>query len=209
MPSRTTPTEKQLIEETKALMERQIAVDGELIRLRTAGDGAAISALVSQEDRAATAAIAGNLEKAVREERQAAVRQARRIRNQRNIPAGDRSRRHHADSDPRHRFDDLDPPFAEGTAGLAERHPGHQRGAGATESPSAWSVWSPRMTNIGLQQPCCGAPFTAWRRRCSSSTPRGRFCSPTRPPRRCFATGQGDDGRAAALAQHGFFMPTA
>ncbi|MBT1514372.1 CHASE3 domain-containing protein [Bradyrhizobium sp. SRL28] len=63
------PTEKRLIEETKALMERQIAVNGELIRLRTAGDGAAISALVSQEDRAATAAIAGNLEKAVAEER--------------------------------------------------------------------------------------------------------------------------------------------
>src|SRR6185503_9113637 len=30
------PTEKQLIEETKALVERQIAVNGELIRLRNA-----------------------------------------------------------------------------------------------------------------------------------------------------------------------------
>ncbi|MEH2589510.1 CHASE3 domain-containing protein [Bradyrhizobium sp. AZCC 1721] len=63
------PTEKRLIEETKALVERQIAVNGELIRLRTAGDGAAVAALVNQEDRAATAAITGNLEKAVAEER--------------------------------------------------------------------------------------------------------------------------------------------
>jgi len=63
------PTETRLIEETKALVERQIAVNGELIRLRTAGDSAAIAALVSQEDRAATAAIASNLEKAVAEER--------------------------------------------------------------------------------------------------------------------------------------------
>ena len=63
------PTEKQLIEETKALVERQIAVNGELIRLRNAGDNAAVAALVDQEDRAATAAIAGNLEKAVTEER--------------------------------------------------------------------------------------------------------------------------------------------
>jgi CHASE3 domain sensor protein len=63
------PTEKQLIEETKALVERQIAVNGESIRLRTAGDAAAVAALVGREDRAATAAIAGNLEKAVAEER--------------------------------------------------------------------------------------------------------------------------------------------
>ncbi|MEH2533916.1 PAS domain S-box-containing protein [Bradyrhizobium sp. AZCC 1588] len=63
------PTEKRLIEETKALVERQIAANGELIRLRTAGDGAAVAALISQEDRAATAAITGNLEKAVAEER--------------------------------------------------------------------------------------------------------------------------------------------
>ena len=54
------PTEKQLIEETKALVERQIAINGELIRLRTAGDSAAVAALVGQEDRAATAAIDGN-----------------------------------------------------------------------------------------------------------------------------------------------------
>ncbi|HEY3145934.1 MAG TPA: CHASE3 domain-containing protein, partial [Dongiaceae bacterium] len=63
------PTEKQLIEETKAQVERQIAINSELIRLRSAGDNAAVAALVSQEDRAATAAIAGNLEKAVAEER--------------------------------------------------------------------------------------------------------------------------------------------
>jgi signal transduction histidine kinase/CheY-like chemotaxis protein/CHASE3 domain sensor protein len=63
------PDEKRLIEETKALVARQIAVNGELIRLRDAGDTAGISALVKQEDRAETAAIASNLEKAVAEER--------------------------------------------------------------------------------------------------------------------------------------------
>jgi PAS domain S-box-containing protein len=63
------PTEKRLIEDTRTLVERQIAVNGELIRLRNAGDNAAAAALVGQEDRAATAAIAGNLEKAVTEER--------------------------------------------------------------------------------------------------------------------------------------------
>ena len=63
------PGEKRLIEDTKALVARQIAVNGELIRLRDAGDTAGISALVKQEDRAKTAAIANNLEKAVAEER--------------------------------------------------------------------------------------------------------------------------------------------
>jgi PAS domain S-box-containing protein len=63
------PTEKQLIEDTRALVQRQIAVNGELIRLRNAGDNAGAAALVGQEDRAAAAAIAGNLEKAVAEER--------------------------------------------------------------------------------------------------------------------------------------------
>ena len=63
------PTEKQLIEETNALVERQVTVNGELIRRRIMGDTAAFAALVGQEDRAATAAIAGNLEKTVAEER--------------------------------------------------------------------------------------------------------------------------------------------
>src|SRR5256885_8736851 len=55
--------------EANALVERQIALKGELIRFKIAGDDAAVAALVGQEDRAATAAIAGNLEKAVAEER--------------------------------------------------------------------------------------------------------------------------------------------
>ncbi|UPJ53679.1 CHASE3 domain-containing protein [Bradyrhizobium sp. 200] len=66
---RDNPVEKQLIEETNALVERQVTVNGELIRRRTMGDTAAVAALVGQEDRAATAAIAANLEKTVAEER--------------------------------------------------------------------------------------------------------------------------------------------
>ena len=111
-------------------MERQIAVNGELIRLRSAGDNAGAAALVGQEDRAATAAIAGNLEKAVAEERR--LLNARRAVFETNgmlLLAIDlagvvlililatvltvstrRSRR--------------------GMEGFAERHPGHQRGAG-------------------------------------------------------------------------------
>jgi PAS domain S-box-containing protein len=76
------PTEKQLIEDTRALVERQIAVNGELIRLRSAGDNAGAAALVGQEDRAATAAIAGNLEKAVAEERR--LLNARRAESETN-----------------------------------------------------------------------------------------------------------------------------
>jgi PAS domain S-box-containing protein len=63
------PVERRLIEETNALVERQVTVNGELIRRRIMGDTAAVAALVGQEDRAATAAIAGNLEKTVAEER--------------------------------------------------------------------------------------------------------------------------------------------
>jgi len=74
---KASPGEKPLIEETRALVERQIASNGELIRLRNAGDDAGIAALVSREDRAATAAIVGNLEKAVTEaRRQLAARRA-------------------------------------------------------------------------------------------------------------------------------------
>jgi len=58
-----------LIEQANALAQRQIALNGELIRLKIAGDDGAVAALVGREDRAATAAIAGNLDKAVAEER--------------------------------------------------------------------------------------------------------------------------------------------
>ncbi len=125
------PGEKRLIEETKALVERQIAFNGELIRLRNAGDDAGIAALVSREDRAATAAIAGNLEKAVTEARRLLCGQTRRIRGQRTYPAGDRSRRRRADPDPRHRA--RRHPAAARVANcrsLAQRHQGDQRGAG-------------------------------------------------------------------------------
>jgi CHASE3 domain sensor protein len=72
------PTEKQLIEEANALVERQIALNGELIRFKIAGDDAAVAALVGQEDREKTATLAGNLEKAVAEERRLlAARRAR------------------------------------------------------------------------------------------------------------------------------------
>ena len=76
------PIEKQLIEETNALVKRQVSVNGELIRRRIMGDTAAVAALVGQEDRAATAAIAANLERTVAEERRLLT--ARRIESETN-----------------------------------------------------------------------------------------------------------------------------
>ena len=150
----------------------------------------AVAALVGQEDRAATAAIAGNLEKAVAEERRLLFAQTRRIRNQRTHPAGDRSRRRRADPDPRHRADAVEPAARAGNCRIRSPPPRPPTRRWRPRSPSAPSIWLPRMTSSGFRPPCCRAPSTAWRRRCSSSTPRERSCSPIRPPRRCCATGR-------------------
>jgi signal transduction histidine kinase/CHASE3 domain sensor protein len=64
------PGETQLLEETKALVARQIEVSGELIRLQTAGDKAGVAALLANgEGRALIEKIGANLEKVVAEER--------------------------------------------------------------------------------------------------------------------------------------------
>ncbi|MET0678586.1 MAG: CHASE3 domain-containing protein, partial [Bradyrhizobium sp.] len=63
------PFERQLIDEARALMERQLALNDEMIRLRTAGDGAAATAVLAREDRTASATIARNLAQAVAENR--------------------------------------------------------------------------------------------------------------------------------------------
>jgi PAS domain S-box-containing protein len=72
------PGETQLLEETKALVARGIALGGELIRLQNAGDKAGIAALTSgAESRALMEKIGGNLEKVTAEERRLlAVRSA-------------------------------------------------------------------------------------------------------------------------------------
>src|SRR4030095_833340 len=120
---KATPTEQQLIEETKPLVERQIAIKGELIRLRNAGDSAAIAALVGQEDRAATTAITGNLEKAVAEERRllfARCAAGRAPENRTNVfvPAGVRSRGGGLVAVAPPVAAGVDPPLAPGTAGF-------------------------------------------------------------------------------------------
>ena len=67
---KATPNEKRRLEETRALVVRQIGLNGELIRLHNTGDRAGIAALVARaESRAATEAIGSNLEKTVAEER--------------------------------------------------------------------------------------------------------------------------------------------
>jgi PAS domain S-box-containing protein len=67
---RANPGETRTLEETKALVARQIALSGELVRLQNAGDRAGIAALMARaEDRTVTEAIGSNLEKVVAEER--------------------------------------------------------------------------------------------------------------------------------------------
>jgi len=66
----TTPVEIQLLDETRALVARQIAISSELIRLQAAGDRAGIAALMARpEGRTVTEAIVTNLQKVTAEER--------------------------------------------------------------------------------------------------------------------------------------------
>ena len=67
---RANPGETRTLEETKALVARQIALSSELVRLQNAGDRAGIAALMAKaEDRTVTEAIGANLDKAIAEER--------------------------------------------------------------------------------------------------------------------------------------------
>ena len=62
--------EMRTLEETKALVARQITISSELIRLQTAGDRAGVAALMARnEGRTVTEAIGANLEKVTAEER--------------------------------------------------------------------------------------------------------------------------------------------
>ena len=62
--------ETQLVEETKALVAAGIAADGELIRLRSAGDKAGIETLIARpEGRAAMEKVGSNIERLTAEER--------------------------------------------------------------------------------------------------------------------------------------------
>jgi PAS domain S-box-containing protein len=66
----TTPVETQLLDETRALVARQIAISSDLVRLQTAGDRAGIAALMARpEGRNVTDAIVTNLQKVTAEER--------------------------------------------------------------------------------------------------------------------------------------------
>lgn len=66
----TTPIETQLLDETRALVARQIAISSELVRLQAAGDRAGIAALMARpEGRTVTDEIVINLQKVTAEER--------------------------------------------------------------------------------------------------------------------------------------------
>jgi PAS domain S-box-containing protein len=66
----TTPVETQLLDETRALVARQIAISNELVRLQTAGDRAGIAALMARpEGRTVTDEIVTRLQKVTAEER--------------------------------------------------------------------------------------------------------------------------------------------
>ena len=65
------PAQIRLLEETRTLVERRIAISADLIRLKGAGDTAGIAELIAQaQGRAAMEAIDANFEKAQTEERQ-------------------------------------------------------------------------------------------------------------------------------------------
>ncbi|MFL6792926.1 MAG: CHASE3 domain-containing protein [Bradyrhizobium sp.] len=67
---RDKPGETQLLEETKALAVRGVAISGELIRLKTAGDSAGIAALMATAElRTVTEKIGTGVERIVAEER--------------------------------------------------------------------------------------------------------------------------------------------
>ena len=66
----TTPIEALLLDETKALVARQIAISSELVRLQSAGDRAGIAELMARPaGRTVTAEIGAKLEKVTAEER--------------------------------------------------------------------------------------------------------------------------------------------
>src|SRR6266702_4509304 len=83
--------ETQLLEATKALVASGIAANGELIRLKSAGDKAGIEALMANaENRAAMEKVGSNLEQVTAEERRRlAVRSARSNTNGRLLLAID------------------------------------------------------------------------------------------------------------------------
>jgi PAS domain S-box-containing protein len=65
------PGQIRLFEETRALVDRRLAVSRELMKLRAAGDTAAVEAQVAKaEGRSAMAAISANFDKAVAQERE-------------------------------------------------------------------------------------------------------------------------------------------
>ena len=65
------PAQKRLLEETRTLVERRIAISDDLIRLKGAGDTAGIAALIARaQGRAAMETIDANFEKAQAEQRQ-------------------------------------------------------------------------------------------------------------------------------------------
>jgi PAS domain S-box-containing protein len=88
---RSNPGETQTLEETKALVARQIAISSELVRLQSAGDRAGIAALMAKpEAHTVTEAIGASLEKVVAEERRLlATRRAESETNGRGLLAID------------------------------------------------------------------------------------------------------------------------
>ena len=93
----TTPIEALLLDETKALVARQIAISSELVRLQSAGDRAGIAELMARPaGRTVTAEIGAKLERSLPRS-EGCWRPAVPVRDQRAHPAGDRSRRRGAD----------------------------------------------------------------------------------------------------------------
>ena len=121
---------RSCMERHNALVERQIALNGELIRLQIAGDDAAVAALSARRTAQRRPRSPETSKRRARKSA-AARRQTRRIRD---APAASCWR----SISPASLLILIlatvltlsSPPLAPRTAGFAERHPGHQRGAG-------------------------------------------------------------------------------
>ncbi len=128
--TRDNRAQTQLLENSRELITRRLAVSGELVRLHAAGDSAGIAALnATSEGRAAMDAISANFDRlAAEEQRLLAIRSAEFAPDPLH-PAGDRPGRRAVDPLAGRDPDPRRPPLEPDHGDLAERLQGRKRNA--------------------------------------------------------------------------------
>ncbi len=126
--SKDNPVQMHLLESSRPLIAHRFAVSGEMVRLRAAGDTAAIAAITSKADgRAAMDEIGANLDKLTAEEQRLLAIRTADSRRTRSRSAGDQSRRRRVDPDARRYSDARGPAFQPETRNVAQRLEGRKR----------------------------------------------------------------------------------